>query len=215
MNFGYLVLLTNGVHSTTGSAAVADADYQTVRDQAISDIQSGATTPTCTPITNVTLNAICRLTFGHLRIGAATGLNPANVVVSFSFSTQSSADTLGFLAGQIAASTPSPPAVFSPPGTGPTGHLTTKDLLGAASGSPGIADIFWGRCASLLPLDTERGADCARHALLDGSGSLARSRYRPSEPKSHSLQSRAGENDRSRHTAVRHDAERARGVLPE
>ena len=144
VNFGYLVLLTNGVHSTTGSAAVADADYQTVRDQAISDIQSGATTPTCTPITNVTLNAICRLTFGHLRIGAATGLNPANVVVSFSFSTQSTADTLGFLAGQIAASTPSPPAVFSPPGTGPTGHLTTKDLLGAASGSPGIADVFLG-----------------------------------------------------------------------
>jgi hypothetical protein len=143
-NIGYLVLLTNGIKSTAGAAAVADTDYATVRDQAFKEIQAGAMTPTCTPITNTTLNAICKLTFAHLRIAAGLGLNPANVVVSFSFSTESTGDSLAVLAQMIGASTPIAPAVLSPPGTGPTGHLTTKDVLGAASGSPGIADVFVG-----------------------------------------------------------------------
>src|SRR5262245_56946908 len=69
VNFGYLVLLTNGIRSTSGVAAAPDTDYQTVRDQAISEIQAGAMTPTCAPITNVSLNAICRLTFAHLKVG--------------------------------------------------------------------------------------------------------------------------------------------------
>ena len=139
-NIGYLVLLTNGIRSTSGTAAVPDADYQTVRDQAISEIQAGASTPTCTPITNASLNAICRLTFAHLRVGGLIGVDPASVVVSFSFSTQSTGDTLELLAPQIALMTPTI-AVLSPPGTGPTGHLTTKDVSSALRG---IADIYVG-----------------------------------------------------------------------
>src|SRR5262245_35218997 len=83
-NIGYLVLLTSGIKSTTGAAAVADTDYATVRDQALSEILAGASTPSCTPITNPTLNAICKLTFTHLLVAGGIGLNPANVVVSFS-----------------------------------------------------------------------------------------------------------------------------------
>lgn len=137
-NIGYLVLLTNGILSTTGAAAAPDNDYLLVRNQAITEILAGATTPTCTPITNATLNGICRLTFGHLRIGAAvpfpSALNPANVIVSFSFSTQSTADSLGAVAQVIAAS---PPPALTVVATG----LTTANVNPAL---PGIANIHVG-----------------------------------------------------------------------
>ncbi len=139
-NFGYLVLLTNGIKSTSGAAAVPDTDYQTVRDQAITEIQAGATTPTCTPITNTTLNAICRLTFAHLRIGAAVGVSPATVVVSFSFSTESTGDTLAAVK-QIIDLSPAPvltvDPVLSPAGV----IINTKNINPAL---PGIANIYKG-----------------------------------------------------------------------
>ena len=142
-NIGYLVLLTNGIRATAatgGAAASPDADYRTVRDQAISEILAGATTPTCTPITNATLNAICRLTFGHLRIGAAVGqvfpgaLNLSDVIVSFSFSTESTRDTMGALA-QITAASPPTALVVQPTGLNTS---AVNPML------PGIADIYVG-----------------------------------------------------------------------
>ncbi len=137
-NIGYLVLLTNGIRSDTGVAANPDNDYRTVRDQAISEILAGASTPTCTPITNATLNAICRLTFGHLRIGAAvpfpSPLNLADVIVSFSFSTESTRDTMGALA-QITTASPPTALVVQPLG------ITTAQVNPAL---PGIADIHAG-----------------------------------------------------------------------
>ena len=142
-NIGYLVLLTNGIRATAatgGAAASPDADYRTVRDQAISEILAGAQTPTCTPIMNTTLNAICRLTFGHLRIGAAVGqafpgpLNLTDVIVSFSFSTEATRDTMGALA-QITAATPATALVVQ--ATGMTTSAVNPML-------PGIADIHVG-----------------------------------------------------------------------
>lgn len=140
-NIGYLVLLTNGIRSTAGEAADPDNDYRLVRDQAIAEIAAGASTPSCTPITNATLNAICRLTFGHLRIGAATGVSPPNVIVSFGFTTQSTSDTLAALAQITAASPPTSLVVQPLPGPGPTGRLTSRDVNAALAG---IADIHAG-----------------------------------------------------------------------
>ncbi len=144
-NIGYLVLLTNGIRSTTGAPANPDNDYRLVRDQAITEILAGASIPTCTPITNTTLNSICRLTFGHLGIGAGVPfpapLNLADVIVSFSFSTESTGDTLGVLADLTAASPPTALAVQALPGPGPSGRLTTSDVDPALAG---IADIFAG-----------------------------------------------------------------------
>jgi len=140
-NIGYIVLLTNGIKDTGGNAATPDTDYATVRNAALADLQSGATTPTCASITDATLNGICRLTFGHLAIAAKGGLNPANVVLSFSFSTQSTADTLNVL-WQIDQATPVAPgtAVVAPSG------LTTKVILASHGiASPGLADIWLGR----------------------------------------------------------------------
>jgi pimeloyl-ACP methyl ester carboxylesterase len=138
-NIGYLVLLTNGIHDTSGTAAVADNDYRTVRDQAIAEITAGASTPTCTPITNATLNAICRLTFAHLRVGAAVGVSPSTVVMSFGFSTQSTGDTLDVIKQTIAASPlPVITAVALP---GPSGALNTHDISASLQGK---ADVFAG-----------------------------------------------------------------------
>src|SRR3954469_9810621 len=77
-NVGYLVVLTDGIKTTTGTAAVADADYASFK----------TALPTCASITIASLNGLCKLTGAQLQVaGVALGLNPANVVLSFSFST--------------------------------------------------------------------------------------------------------------------------------
>jgi pimeloyl-ACP methyl ester carboxylesterase len=86
-NNGYLVLLTNAITDATGKAAAADTDYANIK----------AALPTCAAITDSSLHGICQLTGAHLQIAQKIGLNPADVVLSFSFSTQSIADTLGVI----------------------------------------------------------------------------------------------------------------------
>ncbi len=92
---GYLVLLTNAITDATGKAATADTDYANIK----------AALPTCAAITDSSLHGICQLTGAHLQIAQAIGLNPANVVLSFSFSTQSIFDTLAAV-GQTATAQP-------------------------------------------------------------------------------------------------------------
>ncbi|HXZ59029.1 MAG TPA: hypothetical protein VEG26_02530 [Steroidobacteraceae bacterium] len=90
---GYMVLLTKAI-TVGGVPAVPDADYAGFQ-QALA-----ASGPTCSAITNPQANAVCQLTGAHLALGQALGINPANVVVSFSFSTQSTIDTLAAAAAQ-------------------------------------------------------------------------------------------------------------------
>jgi hypothetical protein len=120
-NIGYLVLLTNGIRSTAGAAAVADAEYAQIQ----------AAPADCSTITNATLNGVCRLTKAHLQIAAGVGLTPANVVMSFSFSTQNTSDSLGALAQLVPAQ-----AI----GAVPTG-INTKQANPALAGK---ADIWAG-----------------------------------------------------------------------
>jgi dienelactone hydrolase len=132
-NNGYLVLVSNGVTNTAGTSAAPDSEYRQIRDAAYKDIQAGLATPTCATITNATLNGICRLTWAHLRIGAALpgglAISPPNVVASWSFSTESISDTLAYLAATTAA---------RPYTVAPTG-LTT-----AFMGLPGIVNLYNG-----------------------------------------------------------------------
>lgn len=89
-NVGYMVVLTNGIKTATGAAVTADDDYNSFK---------GAL-PTCATITDTSLNGLCRLTGAQLQLAAnpAVGVNPANVVLSWTFSTQATRDTMNVLA---------------------------------------------------------------------------------------------------------------------
>jgi len=139
-NVGYLVLLTNGLRDTSGNAATADRDYLTVRDAAAADLAGGVSPPTCASVTNTTLNGICRLTFAHLAIAAGANIPASAIVLSFSFSTQSTTDTMAFAT-----------ALAQPGGIGvvPTGvDLSTLSPL-----LPPIADVYVGQLAIPYYLD--------------------------------------------------------------
>jgi pimeloyl-ACP methyl ester carboxylesterase len=116
-NNGYLVLLTRGITDAGGKAATADTDYATIK----------AALPTCSTITDNSLHGICQLTGAHLQIAHAIGLDPANVVLSFSFSTQSISDTLAVVEK---TATPQPLTVHS---TGRTTYDVNPMLSGHAT----------------------------------------------------------------------------------
>ena len=86
-NNGYLVFLTKAITDANGHATTADRDYASIQ----------AALPTCAAITDGSLHGICQLTGAHLGIAQAVGIKPADVVLSFSFSTQSISDTLGVI----------------------------------------------------------------------------------------------------------------------
>lgn len=81
---GYLVLLTRKITDTSGKAVAADTDYASIK----------AALPSCDAITDHSLHRICQQTGAHLQLAQASGVNPADVVLSFSFTTQSISDTL-------------------------------------------------------------------------------------------------------------------------
>jgi pimeloyl-ACP methyl ester carboxylesterase len=119
---GYMVLLTKAI-TIGGVAAVADADYASFQ----AALASGGAK--CPSITDAQLNAICQLTGAHLALAQALGVNPASVVASFSFSTQSILDTLAAAASEA---TPQPIKVNF------TGQTT------AAFEGLGLADVYVG-----------------------------------------------------------------------
>jgi pimeloyl-ACP methyl ester carboxylesterase len=108
----YMVLLTKAI-TVDGAPAVADVDYANFE----AALASGG--PTCPSITDPTLNALCQL----------SGAHPANVVASFSFSTQSTVDTLAAAASQAT------PQLIK---LNPTGQTT------AAFQGLGLADVYVG-----------------------------------------------------------------------
>lgn len=135
----YLVLLTNGITSSAGAAAAADTDFATIRAQIISEFNARpANAPpapaACTPVANATLRSLCQLTSTHFLVARAAGLNLANIVLSFSFSTQSINDTLAILSATPLSGTDGAVVVQN------TG-LTTAQVL---PGSPGLARIYAG-----------------------------------------------------------------------
>jgi hypothetical protein len=135
-NIGYLVLLLNGIKDQSGSVAAPDADYATVQAGALADLQAGLQVPKCASVTDPTLNQICQLTFAQLAIASAFHYDPTKVVVSFSFSTQSTADTLAILAQTYAATPVAPGTIVA----APTG-LTTNNINASL---PGYADVWAG-----------------------------------------------------------------------
>jgi pimeloyl-ACP methyl ester carboxylesterase len=130
---GYLVFLMNGITDISGNPAVPDTDYATIK----------AALPTCASITDRTLNGICLLTGAHLQIAQALHLNVGNIVLSFSFTTESTVDTLALISATATAQTIT---------AHPTG-LTTAQL---GKGLPGHANIYVG--ALTIPYYSSKSA---------------------------------------------------------
>jgi hypothetical protein len=131
LDVGYLVVLTNGIHSADGDAATPDTDYQSFL----------AALPTCAAITNPSLNGICRLVGAHVQIATNPAfapffggqpLTPDRIVLTYSFSTQSIGTTLSL----IAASASARPTAVTPFPIASTGTTVP--------GSPGFANIHAG-----------------------------------------------------------------------
>ena len=133
---GYLVLLTKAI-TVGGTAAAPDVDYANFQ----AALASGG--PTCPSITVATLNALCQLTGAHLGLAqlyaqVAPGFNPANVVASFSFSTESTIDSLALLAALPNVTTAQP---FKANPTGLNTKQVNKLLAGHADVYVGVLTI--------------------------------------------------------------------------
>jgi len=119
LNVGYVVVLTNGLKAIDGQAFKADTVYASVKPPA-----------NCATL-EVKYQGLCAVTQGHLGIAkAVTGVDPANVIVSWWFSTQSVDDVL---AATVGKATPQPTLIV------PTG-LTTQ----AVNPALGKANIYVG-----------------------------------------------------------------------
>ncbi len=95
---GYLVLLTDGIRMAGGAAATADTDYATIKTT-LGATPSPASAANCAALPNTPMQGACGLTLSHLLVAGnpALGplaLNPANVIVSFHFTTIATRDTL-------------------------------------------------------------------------------------------------------------------------
>jgi len=121
---GYLVILTNGIQDALGNAAVPSTDYAAIK----SALAGG---PTCPSITDPTLNGVCQLTGAHLQIAQALGINPANIVLTFSFTTTSTVDSL-----ELLSATTTPQAM--------TLNATGLPTSAANPVLPGHSDIYVG-----------------------------------------------------------------------
>jgi len=113
---GYLVFLMDGITDSSGNHAVPDTDYASIK----------AALPSCAAISDATLHGICQLTGAHMLIAQGLGLNPAHIVLSFSFTTESTVDTLALISATATAQTitvhPTGLTTAAVPGRGLKGH---------------------------------------------------------------------------------------------
>lgn len=120
LNVGYLVVLTKDLRSSNGNAMAPSDLYASFKSAPVD----------CSTITDTTLRQLCQLTKAHLDIAnRATGTEPASVILTWSFSTQSVDDVLDV----ITKTTTAQQTLIVPSG------LTT-----AAIGAAGKADIYVG-----------------------------------------------------------------------
>lgn len=124
LNVGYLVVITNDLKSTNGQAFAADTVYANVKPPA-----------SCAAL-EAKYQGLCSVTQAHLGIAnAAAGVDPAKVIVSWWFSTQSVDDVLAATTAMATAQT----TLVVPTG------LTTSVVSPAMGGS----DIYVG--STVLP----------------------------------------------------------------
>lgn len=135
----YLVLMTNGIADISGTAATADTDYVGLRDAAL----AGITLP------DPTQDGLRQLIGAHLQIAGAIGMDPASIISSANFRTQS----IGNVMAAAAAQTVGQGAVVGPFPGAPVGcpfePLNTACVLPPSAMPSGNADIYVGQLWSI------------------------------------------------------------------
>jgi hypothetical protein len=149
-NVGYLVILTNGLQDTSGNVATPDRDYVSIKDAQ----------PTCAALTG-TLNSICLLTGAHLAIASAVGVPAANVVLTYSFSTQSTADVMAAAVATV------PDAAIGVQFTGLNVQQLNPAVLPPIAA---IADAYVGQLAISYYLDPDAPLTASWEAAPGGPG---------------------------------------------
>lgn len=120
---GYLVILTDALRTAKGAPARADADYKRFRSLRFP----------CASVPDERAQATCQSVASQLQTAASLGIDPDDIVVTFSFSTQSTAATMDVLASEDAT----PAQRIAARDTG----LTTRDVSGSLQGH---AKVFHG-----------------------------------------------------------------------
>lgn len=120
---GYLVVMTNAIRTARGAAVEADSDYQ--------DLSAKASR--CDGFTDPRTRAACSAVANQLQFAASEGVDTSKVVLTFSFSTGSTHDTLR----RLSTTSKTPPRPISARRTG----LTNADVI---PGFLGHADIYSG-----------------------------------------------------------------------
>jgi pimeloyl-ACP methyl ester carboxylesterase len=113
--YGYLFVVTNGLKSTNGESAVPDDLYA-----------ASKATPSCSALPAGSAQSICAVVKWQLNVAGAVGVNPADVVLSWNYTTQSVDDTFDALAATVGPQT------------------ITAQMMAGAKTALGAADVFTG-----------------------------------------------------------------------
>ncbi|MGH8282799.1 MAG: alpha/beta fold hydrolase [Gammaproteobacteria bacterium] len=126
----YLVVLTNGVKDTNGDAAAPSADYALILAADLPVLTGGSMGTTG----NAQLDQVALFTLPQLIVAAGAGVNPQDIVLTFSFSTQYIGATL-----ETMAATAQPTA--QPQGVGiiDTGRTVAQALQAGGQTPPPVA----------------------------------------------------------------------------
>lgn len=144
---GYVVLVTTAVQSVKGEAAAADDEFQLILQAINNPANLDNPGANCGSVGNATLAGVCQLTAPSLAIAEAAGFPLGSIALSFSFTTESTRDTLTQMAAAVLAG-PAPSLVaqvIPNPVTG--GDLNDKDVLDPTDQNPalkGVASVYEG-----------------------------------------------------------------------
>jgi hypothetical protein len=185
---GYLVLLTNGIQMANGTAAAADVDYGTIKTTLGPTIAPA----NCASLPNAPMQGACGFTASHLLVAAnpALGplaLNPANVIVSFHFTTVATRDTLRALGLTIFNPAFPVPAISVGPTATPL-NLISGALPAYASARTGTVTVPY---YSYIPTPQAPGGISTDSAVL-------RTAWRAANPPPAPLTDPAGERNLTR-----------------
>ncbi len=125
----YLVVLTNGIKDINGDAAAPSADYSLILAADLPVLSGGSMGTTGNP----QLDQVAQFTIPQLLVAAGAGINPQDIVLTFSFSTQ----YIGATFAALEANTPAGIGTLADTG------LNSSNVLPPGA-SPGYAEIYAG-----------------------------------------------------------------------